>query len=217
MAGAIGRPVGRHGCRRPGPPVAGHVLPAAVLVQVIRADNFGAHVPVRPRVGPAAVPLADPLIPGVGPRERHDVVAGRVEAFDIDRFARLDGDLAAARRHGRAAATHGDARITPVIHVHAVAAGAVKGHGGVGSVDLEDLVLGEAPDLDRSDAGPQRELLRVVGQVERGEVGAPSQAHGVSALHLELDPAAAAGVDPVAERHRNVAVRRLPVVGIITA
>ena len=217
VAGAVRGPVGGDVRRRPDPPVVSHLLPAAVLVEVVRAHDVGVDIPVRAGAEPAVLAVSHPQIPSVRSGERHDVVTGRVDPLDLHRFARVQGDLAPSGRHGRASAPCRNARESVLVHVHAVIARPLKGDGGVGRVDLEDFGFGEAPDLDRSHSGSQRELLGVIGQVERGEVGARAQADEVAAVDLELDASAAAGIDPVAESHRNVAVRGLPVVGVVAA
>ena len=159
--------------------------------------------------------LSDPLVPAVRAGKRRDVIARRVESFQGDDLSLPHGNLAAARRNGRASAQHAEASVARFVHVHAVLARTLEGHGGVGRVHFEELVVGERADVKRGDAGPDRELLRVVGQVQRGQVGARSEPDGIPPVDLELDAAAAAGVEPVAERHRDVAVRRLPIVGIV--
>src|SRR5438105_14946020 len=93
VAGAVRGPVGGDGRRRPDPSVIAHLLPSAVVVEVVRAHDVGADVPVRARAGPTSVALVDPLVPGVGSAERDDVVTGRIDPLDIHPFARVQGNL----------------------------------------------------------------------------------------------------------------------------
>ena len=161
--------------------------------------------------------MLDPLVPAIRPRDPHDVVAGGIDAVHLDSLAGLDRDLASSGRHGRAAAADGNARVAVGIHVDPVVAGALEAHGRVGRIHLEGLVIRKVTDLERGHAGVDRELLRVFGQVEGPQIGAGPEADDVAAVHLQLDTAAPARVDPVAQGHRDVAVGGLPVVGVVPA
>jgi hypothetical protein len=79
------------------------------------------------------------------------------------------------------------------------------------------LAVRETEDLERRRSDAERELLHVLGQVERGQVGARIESHVVAAGDLQLEPSAIARVHAVAGPHRDVQVEILPFVGIIAA
>src|SRR5439155_15751625 len=77
--------------------------------------------------------------------------------------------------------------------------------------------LGQPPHLEGRDSALDGELFGVVCEVQRGQIRLRAQADEASAMDLQLEPPAVPGVDAVSNRHRDISIRRLPVVRIVSA
>ena len=93
---------------------------------------------------------------------------------------------------------------------------AVERDRGIRRVDLEGLPGVDLPDAKRRRPHPQRELLHLVREVQRGEVRLGREVDR-AALGLELQARAFRRVEAIAQRHREVEGRRLPVVRVVAA
>ena len=87
-SGAVGLPIGRHSRRAPAGAVSGDLRPGPVLIEVVDAGDVGVDIAARAVVAGAPRARRDPLVPGVGARERRDVVDGRVDAVDRHQSSR---------------------------------------------------------------------------------------------------------------------------------
>src|ERR1700736_6929772 len=91
--------------------VLGDVIPAAVLVEVVDADDISADIFIRAGFGGPLFPSLHPAIPAVRPRDRNDVVARRIDSVDVHLVAGTQRHLAASRRDGRLTAPNRDAGV----------------------------------------------------------------------------------------------------------
>ena len=213
VAVAVRRPPRHHGMRHPHGPIVGGVTPVAVLVQVLVADRLARHVARRARVVPATVAGGAPLLPVVGRQGVANVVTGGIGAGD-------DGGLVALHRERRAGggdfgftAPHRHrGRVPGRVHVDAIAAGAEQGHGAVGRVDLEAVLVVEIAQPHAERALRQAHLGRVV--VEREEPGRGvwrepqgGRAEGDLRARVGVGPQVVAPVQRVVDRGGRPVVR----------
>ena len=211
VAGAVGRPVDRHGARHPHGAVGRVLAPVAVVVELLVADHFTRHVARRHRLVFQPVALVRPGIEAIlhfgrracGCQLRVGEV-GLLPGNNIDLRAAVTVNRAGTLLHHDARGAGSQvARRVGAANVHAVVARLGDHKRQVGRVDLDALAVKQIahPQLHR--ALGQAQLGGVVVQFQKIKAGLLAQAHG-SRSDMQLGPRALASPEPVASGQRPV-------------
>ena len=178
MAGAVGRPVDRHGAWQPDGTISRVLLPVAITVELLVADGFARNIAGRNRLVFAPVPVCCPLIKTVlhGGTGRCGQQLGAAEAALL-LAAQRERHTVAAVNNAAARLRHHPRGVAGRVDVQPVVAGLGNHEGQVGRVDLQPLAFkqGAYPQLDG--ALRQAQLGDAVVQRQKVQAGFLTHPH----------------------------------------
>lgn len=185
---AIGSPAAAH-AREPDVAVAGNVLPASVVVEVLAAGDTPAQPPIAVRVVQHFVAALIPFIPGVLVRGAHDAVTHPAVFVPPDDHPHplLEFLDAIGRSDLGASLADGDRNLVLVEHINAIASILLRTHDDQRRFDVD--IRFAAPQFAVVDdaafhLNPELALAQI-GQMNFGRFAQPNQ---IGVVELQLDP-----------------------------